>query len=76
MANRLPKFTKRAVDALKAGGTRVNPVGRQEMDFHLRPVPALVLVVDPAIHTRINPAIAAAPPGLRTMESRVAVLSA
>ena len=41
MANHLLTFTKRAVDALKAGGTRVNPVGREEMDFHLRPVPAL-----------------------------------
>ena len=54
----------------------VNPVGRQEADFHLWPVAALVLVVDPAGHTRIDPAVAEAVLGLTGMESRVAVLLA
>ena len=54
----------------------VNPVGRQETDFHLWPVAALVLVVDPASHIRIDPAVAAAALGLTGMESRVAVLLA
>ena len=51
----------------------VNPVGRQETDFHLWPVAALVLVVDPASRTRIDPAVAVAALGLTGMESRVAV---
>ena len=54
----------------------VNPVGRRETDFHLWPVAALVLVADPASHTRIDPAVAAAALGLTGMESRVAVLLA
>ncbi len=54
----------------------VNPVGRQEADFHLWPVAALVLVVDPLRRTRIDPAVAAAALGLTGMESRVAVLLA
>ena len=54
----------------------VNPVGRQETDFHLWPVAALVLVADPAGHTRIDPAVAAAALGLTGMEGRVAVLLA
>ena len=51
----------------------VNPVGRRETDFHLWPVAALVLVVDPASRTRIDPAVVAAVLGLTGMESRVAV---
>ncbi len=54
----------------------VNPVGQLETDFHLWPVAALVLVADPAGHTRIDPAVAAAALGLTGMESRVAVLLA
>ena len=54
----------------------VNPVGRRETDFHLWPVAALVLVADPANHTRIDPAVVAAALGLTGMESRVAVLLA
>ena len=54
----------------------VNPVGRQVTDFHLWPIAALVLVADPAGHTRIDPAVAAAALGLTGMESRVAVLLA
>ena len=54
----------------------INPMGRQETDFHLWPVAALVLVVDPASHTRIDPAVAAVALGLTGMESRVAVLLA
>ena len=54
----------------------VNPVSRQETDFHLWPVAALALVVDPASQTRIDPVVAAAALGLTGMESRVAVLLA
>ena len=54
----------------------VNPVGRQETDFHLWPVAALVLVADPAGRTRIDPAVAAEALGLTGVESRVAVLLA
>ena len=54
----------------------VNPMDRQETDFHLWPVAALALVVDPASQTRIDPAVAAAALGLTGMEGRVAVLLA
>ena len=54
----------------------VNPVGRRESDLRVWPVAALVLVVDPASQTRIDPAVAAAALGLTGMESRVAVLLA
>ena len=54
----------------------VHPVGRQETDLRAWPVAALVLVVDPASKTRIDPAVAAAALGLTGMESRVAVLLA
>ena len=54
----------------------VNPVGRQETDWRVWPVAALVLVTDPARRTRIDPAVAAAALGLTKMESRVAVLLA
>ncbi len=52
----------------------VNPVGRQETDFRVWPVAALVLVVDPASRTRIDPAVAGEALGLTGMESQVAVL--
>ena len=54
----------------------VNPVGRQETDLRVWPVAALVLVVDPASRTRIDPAVAGAALGLTGMESQVAVLLA
>ena len=54
----------------------VNPVGRQQADAGVWPVAALVLVLDPASQTRINPAVAAEALGLTGMESRVAVLLA
>ena len=54
----------------------VNPVDRQETDIRVWPVAALVLVVDPASRTRIDPAMAGAALGLTGMESRVAVLLA
>ena len=54
----------------------VNPVGRRETDARVWPVAALVLVIDPASQTRIDPAVAAAALGLTAMESRVAVLLA
>ena len=52
------------------------PVGRRETDYPVWPVAALVLVVDPARRTGIDPAIAAAVLDLTGMESRVAVLLA
>ena len=52
----------------------VNPVGRREADAPVWPVAALVLVIDPASQTRIDPAVAAAALGLTATESRVAVL--
>ena len=54
----------------------VNPVNRLETDFRVWPVAALVLVVDPASRTRIDPAMAGAALGLTGMESQVAVLLA
>ena len=54
----------------------VNPVGRQDTDFRVWPVAALVLVVDPASGTGIEPDVAAAALGLTGMEGRVAVLLA
>ena len=54
----------------------VHPVGPQETDFQVWPVAALVLVVDPANGTAIDPAAAADALGLTRMESRVAVLLA
>ena len=85
LARALPRFrgqgaggstmVKRS-SALPSLVLHVNPVGRQETDFYLWPVVALVLVVDPARRTRIDPAVAAAALGLTGMESRVAVLLA
>ena len=54
----------------------VNPVGRQEADFHLWPVAALVLIVDPLSGPASIRPVAAAVLGLTRMESRVAVLLA
>ena len=54
----------------------VNPVDRQETDYNIWPVAALLLVVDPASQHRINPAMAEAVLGLTKMESQVAVLLA
>ena len=54
----------------------VSPVDRQESDIRVWPVAALMLVVDPAGRTRIDPAMAGAALGLTEMESRVAVMLA
>ncbi|MDE0203713.1 MAG: LuxR C-terminal-related transcriptional regulator [Rhodospirillaceae bacterium] len=54
----------------------VHPVGPQETDFQVWPVAALVLVVDPANGTAVDPAAAADALGLTQMEGRVAVLLA
>ena len=54
----------------------VHPVGPQETDFQVWPVAALVLVVDPANGTAVDPAAAADALGLTGMEGRVAVLLA
>ena len=52
----------------------IHPVGPQGADFQVWPVAALVLVVDPATGTAIDPAVAAGALGLTRMEGRVAVL--
>ena len=54
----------------------VNPVGPRESDARVWPVAALVLVIDPASQSRIDPAVAAAALGLTEMEGRVAALLA
>ena len=54
----------------------VNPVARRETDFGVWPVAALVLIVDPAHGTRVDPGVVASALGLTEMESRVAVLLA
>ena len=54
----------------------VHPVVPQEADFQPWPAAALVLVVDPANGTAIDPAVAEDALGLTRMESRVAVLLA
>ena len=52
----------------RASGPRlvlhVSPVGRRKADARIWPVAALVLVIDPASKTRIDPAVAAAALGL------------
>ena len=54
----------------------VHPVGRQGTDFQIWPVAALVLIVDPANGTAIDPVVAARTLGLTRMEGRVAALLA
>ena len=85
LARALPRFGARGVGGSTMIGraaprpplvVHVNPVGRQETDWRVWPVAALVLVTDPARRTRIDPAVAAAALGLTVMESRVAVLLA
>ena len=51
----------------------VSPVGEEGAEIDTEHVAALVLVVDPASRTRIDPALVAATLGLTPMESRVAV---
>ena len=51
----------------------VNPVSREETDLQVRPVAALVLLVDSASGADIDPAVAAATLNLTGMESQVAV---
>ena len=68
--------TVRRSSALPPLVLHINPMGRQETDLQVWPVAALVLLVDPASQTRIDPAVAAAALGLTGMESRVAVLLA
>ena len=54
----------------------VHPVSLQDSSFHVWPVAALVLVVDPASRAVTDPALAAAALDLTRMEGRVAVLLA
>ena len=66
----------RRASALPPLALYVNPVDRQETDFRVWPVAALVLVVDLARRTRLDPDAVGAALGLTGMESRVAVLLA
>ena len=54
----------------------VSPVGQSGMDFSAGRVAALVLVVDPEIRARIDPALVAASLGLTAVESQVAAMLA
>lgn len=65
-------LVRRALD-LPGLVLHVSPVGEGGTDIRARRVAALVLVVDPASRTRIDPALVAATLGLTPMESRVAV---
>ncbi|WP_420636663.1 helix-turn-helix transcriptional regulator [Candidatus Palauibacter sp.] len=51
----------------------IHPVGGMRTDYRAWQVGALVLIVDPASRSRIDPALAAAALGLTPAESRVAV---
>ena len=55
---------------------QVHPVVLQETNFHVWPVAALVLVVDPERRTNIDPALAKEALGLTVTESQVAVMLA
>ena len=52
----------------------LSPVSARQMDFGLRPVAALVLVVDPGSQPRIDSRLVAAALGLTPSESQVATL--
>ena len=54
----------------------LSPVSARQMDFGLRPVAALVLVVDPGSQPRIDSRLVAAALGLTPSESQVATLLA
>ena len=54
----------------------INPVGEQHMDVRPRRAAALVLIVDPANRTPVDPVMVAACLGLSPAESQVAVLLA
>ena len=66
----------RRISALPSLVLHINPVDRRKTDFRNWQVAALVLIVDQASRSRIDPEIAGAALGLTGMESRVAVLLA
>lgn len=85
LARALPRFgsrgrsgsmTVRREQALPPLVLHVTPLGRRDADLGLWPAAALVLVHDPALSSRLDPAAVAAALGLTRMESRVAVLVA
>ena len=85
LARALPPFGEKgaggSTSVSRSGGLpplvlHVHPVGPQGADFQVWPVAALVLVVDPASGTAIDPAVAAEALGLTRMEGRVAALLA
>ena len=65
------KITRREVPAPLV--LEIHPVEAMEADHWLRQVGALVLVVDPAARTRVDPDLVASALGLTPAESRVAV---
>lgn len=66
--------TVRRVSRLPRFLLQVIPVGGRQLDFGLRRVAALVLVVDPASRRRIDPGLVSAALGLTASESQVAVM--
>lgn len=66
--------TVRRVSGLPRLLLHVIPVGGRQLDFGLRRVTALVLVVDPASRRRIDPGLVSAALGLTASESQVAVM--
>ena len=69
-------MTVRREQALPPLVLHVTPLGRRDTDLGLWPAAALVLVHDPALSSRLDPAAVAAALGLTRMESRVAVMLA
>ena len=85
LARALPAFweegTGGSTTLCRSGGLpplvlHVHPVGPQGAEFQIWPVAALVLIVDPANGTAIDPVLVAGALGLTRTEGRVAVLLA
>ena len=83
----LPAFGTKADEDSREGGSmilkpegplppvalHVNPIAGQERNYPVWPVAALVLIVDPARRTTVDPTLVAATLGLSPMQSQVAV---
>ena len=69
-------MTVRRPPGLPRLAVHLSPVSARQMDFGLRPVAALVLVVDPGSRPRIDSDLVAAALGLTPSESQVATMLA
>ena len=83
----LPPFGVQVEETSREGGSMIlkraglqpplalhmNPVAEREWNFPVWPVAALVLIVDPARRTAVDPILVAATLGLSPMQSQVAV---